>query len=38
MNRIIEKIIWSEGSYWGEDGKFKFRTSIDNYTDASDLQ
>ena len=37
MNKIIEKIIWSEGSYWGEDGKFKFRTSIDNYTDASEL-
>ena len=36
MNSIIEKIIWSEGSYWGEDGKFKFRTSIDNYTDASE--
>ena len=36
MNRIIEKIIWSEGSYWGEDGKFKFRTNIDNYTDASE--
>jgi hypothetical protein len=37
MNKIIEKIIWSEGSYWGEDGKFKFRTSIDNYTDASEF-
>ena len=37
MNSIIEKIIWSEGSYWGEDGKFKFRTSIDNYTDASEV-
>jgi len=37
MNTIIEKIIWSEGSYWGEDGKFKFRTSIDSYTDASEL-
>ena len=37
MNKIIEKIIWSEGSYWGEDGKFKFRTSIDSYTDASEL-
>ena len=36
MNKIIEKIIFSEGSYWGEDGKFKFRTSIDNYTDASE--
>ena len=36
MNRIIEKIIWSEGSYWGEDGRFKFRTNIDSYTDASE--
>ena len=36
MNKIIEKIIWSEGSYWGEDGKFKFRTTIDSYTDASE--
>jgi len=36
MNKIIEKIIFSEGSYWGEDGKFKFRTSIDSYTDASE--
>lgn len=37
MNKIVEKIIWSEGSYWGEDGKFKFRTTIDNYTDASEV-
>ncbi|OUW63299.1 MAG: hypothetical protein CBD58_00415 [bacterium TMED198] len=37
MNAIIEKIIWSEGAYWGEDGRFKFRTSIDNYTDASEV-
>ena len=37
MNSIIEKIIWSEGSYWGEDGKFKFRTSIGSYTDASEF-
>ena len=37
MNKIIEKVIFSEGSYWGEDGKFKFRTSIDSYTDASEF-
>ena len=37
MNKIVEQIIYSEGSYWGEDGKFKFRTSIDNYTDASEV-
>ena len=37
MNKIVEHIIYSEGSYWGEDGKFKFRTQIDNYTDASEV-
>jgi|TARA_B100000085_G_scaffold40785_1_gene33942 hypothetical protein len=37
MNSIVEQIIYSEGSYWGEDGKFKFRTKIDNYTDASEV-
>jgi len=37
MNKIIEKVIFSEGSYWGEDGKFKFRTAIDSYTDASEF-
>ena len=37
MNAIVEKLIYSEGAYWGEDGKFKFRTQIDNYTDASEV-
>ena len=37
MNSIVEKIIYSEGAYWGEDGKFKFRTSINSYTDASEM-
>jgi len=37
MNSIVEKLVYSEGSYWGEDGKFKFRTQIDNYTDASEI-
>ena len=37
MNSIVEKLIYSEGAYWGEDGKFKFRTQIDNYTDASEV-
>ena len=37
MNAIVEKLIYSEGASWGEDGKFKFRTQIDNYTDASEV-
>jgi len=38
MNNIIEKINWSEGSYWGDPGKFRFRTRIDNFTDASEYE
>jgi len=38
MNSIVEKINWSEGSYWGDPGKFRFRTKIDNYTDASEYE
>ena len=37
MNTIVEQLIYSEGAYWGEDGRFKFRTSIDSYTDASEM-
>ena len=37
MNKIIEKINWSEGSYWGEPGKFKFRCAIDSFDDDSEL-
>ena len=37
MNEIIEKINFSEGSYWGEPGKFKFRVAIDSFDDATEL-
>lgn len=37
MNSIIEKVNWSEGSYWGEEGKFKFRANIDSFEDASEF-
>lgn len=36
MNNIIEKIQWSEGSYWGEPGKFRFRATIESFEDASE--
>jgi hypothetical protein len=38
MNSIVEKINWSEGSYWGEPGKFKFRTAIDSFEDTSEYE
>ena len=36
MNRIIEKINFADGAYWGDPGKFKFRTTIDSFQDASE--
>lgn len=37
MNKLVEAVIYSEGSYWGDLEKFKFRTKIDNYTNTTDL-
>jgi len=31
MNKILESVIYSEGSYWGEPERFKFRTKIQSY-------
>lgn len=37
MNKIIEKINFSEGAYWGEPNKFKFLSSIDSFEDATEM-
>ena len=37
MNRIVEKINYSDGAYWGEPGKMRFRTRIDSFSDASQI-
>ncbi len=37
MNRIVEKINYSDGAYWGEPGKFKFRVNIDSFDDATEM-
>jgi hypothetical protein len=36
MNEIVEAIIYSEGSFWGEKERFKFRTKIDSFTNTTD--
>tara|TARA_Y100001937_G_scaffold90946_1_gene123091 strand:- start:454 stop:2130 length:1677 start_codon:yes stop_codon:yes gene_type:complete len=38
MNRIIEKINYSDGAYWGEPGKMKFKTQIESFSDASQVE
>ena len=37
MNKLVERINWSAGAYWGEPGKMRFRTNIDNYTDSTEV-
>ena len=37
MNGIVESILYSEGSFWGEPNKFKFRTKINNFNNQTDL-
>ena len=37
MNSIIEKINYSDGAYWGEPGKFKFKVNIESFDDATEM-
>ena len=38
MNRIVEKVNYSDGAYWGEPGKMRFRTRIESFSDASEVE
>ena len=37
MNKIVELINYSDGSYWGEPGKFKFKVNIESFEDATEF-
>jgi len=37
LNKIIEKITFKEGTYWGDEKKFKFRTEVDGFDTAVEL-
>ena len=37
MNRIVEKVNYSDGAYWGEPDKMRFRTQIESFSDASQI-
>jgi hypothetical protein len=37
MNKLVESVIYTEGSYWGDMEKFKFRSKIDSLTNTTDL-
>ena len=37
MNKIVEKIVYSDGAYWGDPNKLRFRSKIDTFTDATEI-
>lgn len=37
MNSIVEKVVYSDGAYWGDPEKMKFRSSIDTFEDATEI-
>ena len=37
MNKIVERIVYSDGAYWGDPDKMRFRTSVDTFTDATEI-
>ena len=38
MNGILESVLYTEGSFWGDKERFKFRTKVDNITSTTELQ
>ena len=37
MNKIVEKVIYSDGAYWGDPNKLRFRSKVDTFTDATEI-
>ena len=37
MNKLIERINYTDNAYWGEPGKMRFRSRIESFSDASEM-
>jgi len=37
MNKIVERVTYSDGSYWGDPDKLRFRTKVDSFTDTTEI-
>lgn len=37
MNKILERIVYSDGAYWGEPDRMRFRSVVDSITDATEV-
>ena len=37
MNKIVERVVYSDGAYWGDPDKMRFRTTVESFTDATEI-
>ena len=37
MNKIVERVVYSDGAYWGDPDKMRFRSTVDTFTDATEV-
>jgi hypothetical protein len=37
MNSIVEKVVYSDGAYWGDPEKLRFRSRVESFTDATEI-
>ena len=37
MNEIVEKVVYSDGAYWGDPDKMRFRSNVESFTDATEI-
>tara|TARA_Y100000992_G_scaffold261112_1_gene196316 strand:+ start:213 stop:1910 length:1698 start_codon:yes stop_codon:yes gene_type:complete len=37
MNKIVERVVYSDGAYWGDPNKLRFRSTVDTFTDATEV-
>ena len=37
MNKLVERINWSAGSYWGEPNRMRVKANIDSYSDVTEV-
>ena len=37
MNKIVEKVIYSDGAYWGDPKKLRFRSKIESFEDVTEI-
>ena len=37
MNTLVEKVVYSDGAYWGDPAKLRFRSRIESFTDDTEV-